>query len=373
MELTLNSRELAQAVSICASASAKKTAMPILYNVLLTAEDSKLYVRGTDGDLSIKMSVPAKIKSPGSITIKATLLNDVLRELPDTELKFSLGERGRVDITCAGAKVKLVGQAADEFPGLSGTALEPKGKIAARDIVEMINKTLYSTSPDETRIAIAGICFEYLAAEKSVTMVATDGHRLSLIKRKGLGFSSKTKVVLSKRSVTELKKILSAESELPVALDVQDGYLICETPTAKFAAKLVDADFPSYDKVVPAGSSSAASVNRKSFISSLRRAALLSPEKSKASKMHFNEGELTVTSLAPDIGEATEKLEIEYTGAPTTVGFNAQYLLEFCEACSDAETVRLELNGSTGAAKLCTDADESFFGVIMPMRLNDAA
>jgi DNA polymerase III subunit beta len=376
MELTLTKEALNQALSITQSIVAKKTTMPILANVLLSVSEGQLRVSATDLEITAVVSAQAKVKSKGSTTVNGKILADLVRELPDGDITLKLSDGERLEITAKGSKLKIVGISAEEYPSLPGVLFEPKTKISSKQLLEMITKTLYAVSTDETRFNLNGVCFEIVPEGKgkktnnTLRMVATDGHRLAMITRPAGSLDFQGRVIIPRKGLSEIRKVLNPEQETPVGIEIKEGFLILESGETRISMRLVDAEYPNYEQVIPKEKGIIAAIPITELSQALRRAALLVSDKGKCVKMEFSPGLLRISSSSPELGEGVEELPIQYTGKPLNIGFNALYILDVATSLGEAQTLNIELTGELGPGKFFGEGDESYFGIIMPMRLS---
>ncbi len=376
MELTLSKEAFSRALSITQSIVAKKTTMPILVNVLLSTSDGQLRISATDLEITAVVSAQAKIKTKGSTTVNGKILADLVRELPDGDVTLKLSEGERLEVTAKGTKLKIVGISAEEYPSLPGVLFEPQTKVSSKQLLEMINKTLYAVSSDETRFNLNGVCFEIVSedsgkkANNTLRMVATDGHRLAIITRPAGNLNFQGRVIVPRKGLSEIRKVLNPEQDAPVGLEIKEGFLIVESGDTRVSMRLVDAEYPNYEQVVPKEKGTIAVLPVTELSQALRRAALLVSDKGKCVKMEFASGLLRISSSSPELGEGVEEIPIKYAGQPLSIGFNAVYILDVAMSLGEAQTMSIELSGELGAGRFFGEGDESYFGIIMPMRLS---
>jgi len=376
MELTLSKEALNRALSITQSIVAKKTTMPILSNVLLSVADGQLRISATDLEITAVVSAPAKVKTKGSTTVNGKVFADLVHELPEGDITLKLTEGERLEIKAKGTKLKIVGVSSEEYPSLPGIVLEPKAQMSSKQLLEMITKTLYAVSTDETRFNLNGVCFELVTegkgpkAANSLRMVATDGHRLAIITRPAGNLSFQGRAIVPRKGLSEIRRVLDPESDKPVGIELKEGFLIIESGDTRISMRLVDAEYPNYDQVIPKEKGVIASIPTTEVGQALRRSALLVSDKGKCVKMEFATESLKISSSSPELGECVEELPIKYAGEALTVGFNALYILDIAASLGQAQTLNIELSGELGAGKFFAEGDESYFGIIMPMRLN---
>lgn len=374
MDITISKAELNRALYLTQSIVERKTTMPILANVLISASDRRLKISATDLEITAMATASAEVRSPGSTTINAKVFGDIVRELPEGEVTLKLGEGERVEITAKNSKLKMIGATAEEYPSLAGMAFSPKSKIAANQLLEMIEKTLYAVSFDETRYNLNGVCFEVIGGKgkkdsQSLRMVATDGHRLALITRPVTGMTFTERVIVPRKGLTEVKKIVEGAGDKDIGFDVHDGFMVVESGDAKIAMRLIDGEFPDYNQVLPKDKGVVATLNGGDVSQALRRVALMVSDKNKCVKLDFSKSKLRVSSSSPELGEATEELAVSYDGKPLSVGFNAKYLLDIAASIKEAQNLAMELHGELGPGRFFAEGDEAYLAIVMPMRL----
>jgi DNA polymerase-3 subunit beta len=377
MELVIEKSKLLDALASVSSFIARKTTMPILNNFLVKASQGKLIISATDLEITAIASAAADVKTPGSTTVNARVFGDIVRELPDGEIKFKLKDGERFEIFAKNSKIKINAQSSEEFPSLPGMNVEPSGRVSAKELSEAIGKTLYAASQDETRFNLNGVCFELVNGkskkDRALRLVATDGHRLGMVTRQLATFNLDDRMIVPRKGLTELKRIIDssslASSGGELGIEVKDGFLVVETDNTKMSIHLIDAQYPDYNQVIPKSISSSAVMAVADITQALRRIVLLVSEKTKGVKFEFSPTSLRLSSSSPDLGEGIEEIPVKYDGEALTVGFNAVYFLDFLNSIAGSSEVKIELSGPLGPGKLSPDSDDSCIGIIMPMRL----
>ncbi|MCI5064848.1 DNA polymerase III subunit beta [bacterium] len=376
MELQIKQVDLSKALSFIQSIVERKTTMPILANVLLRAEEGgTLTLSATDLETTAVVEVPANISRSGTTTISAKVFHEVVRELPDRDVKIHLTEGERLQVSSGRSKFSIVGVHAEEFPSLPGISIIPTCEMQGQQLLEMIHKTVYAVSSDETRFNLNGVCFE-LAGDAAkggsnalLRLVATDGHRLSLIQRAVEGLDFEGGPIVPTKGLLEVRKLLDDIADRHVGVALSDGFFVVDTGKAKVSMRLIDGEFPDYHQVLPKEEGIAISLPGKAFADALKRAMLMVTDKGKCIKLDFSTGRLRFSSSSPELGESHEELEIEYRGEPLSIGFNARYLLDFTGSLPEEANFVMVVSGELGPAKLHEESDDSYFGIVMPMRL----
>lgn len=363
MKATLSKSELISGLTLVQTAAEKKTTMPILSNVLITAKEGEVTIASTDLEITSSATLKAEVKKRGSTTVNSKLFLDIARELPEGEVQLELSENERLTLSCQRSRFTMNGISSEEYPGLPGLALEIKEKVQSRSLLKLIDRTLYAVSSDETRYNLTGVCFE--AVNGGTQAVATDGHRLSLDMSPELKIESRA--IVPRRGLLELKKLLETSDE--VGLAISGGFLVAESSKYRLAVRLIDGEFPDYTQVIPTDKGVIAEIPTDELTHSLRRVVLLATDKTKCVKLDFDKETLFISSSSPDLGEAKEEIPIRYSGKRISVGFNARYMLDFLGSISEQETIAIELHGELGPGKFFVRDDEGYLSIIMPMRL----
>lgn len=385
MEITIPKTELAKLLHITSAIAEKKTTMPILGNLLLSAEEKTLRVTASDVEITAVATGSAQVKKKGAITVPSKMFGDLVRELPEGDVTIRTGERDRVEVIAGTSKLKIMGVSSDEYPVPTSIGLATKCKISAKALAEMINNTLYAVSLDEGRYNMNGVCMELVKEGKSaaVRMVATDGHRLAMITRPiaGVDFtalkpkgSAKSEATLDhaivpRKGIAEVRKALETVGDVEVGVDVVGGFLVVESGSWKLVVQLLDSEFPNYEQVVPKAAGTKIAVLSSQLAHALKRVSLVVSDKNKGVRFDFFSNLMRISSSSPEVGEAQEELEIQYKGREFSVGFNARYIIDALATVGENQPYILELAGETGPGKMYAEADESAIAVVMPLRL----
>ncbi|NMC64229.1 MAG: DNA polymerase III subunit beta [SAR324 cluster bacterium] len=376
MNLTISKTELSRGLYLTQSIVEKRTTMPILVNLLLTASNGDLSISATDLEITSVVRLNASVSTRGSTTINAKVLGDIVKELPEGDVKLELTEAERLEISAGKSKFRVIGTSSEEYPGLPGVNFDVTGKIKARQLFDMINKTIYAVSHDETRYNLSGVCFDTgdsvkgsKKKEAELKMVATDGHRLAMIVKPMENIPPIERVIVPRKGLIEIRKLLDTEEDTDIGFDVREGFLIIESMGCKMSVRLIDGEFPDYNQVIPQKKGVVANMSAASFAAALRRAVLMVSDKNKCVRLDFNSDNVSISSSSPELGDSKEDLAIQYSGKPITIGFNARYILEFIASIGEERQLFIELHGDTGPGKFYAEDDESCIGIVMPMRL----
>ncbi|MFP6869258.1 MAG: DNA polymerase III subunit beta [Nitrospinota bacterium] len=342
----------------------RSSAMPVLQHVLLVTEgDTQVRMLATNLDIGLKGVFEAEVKKGGSVTLNARKLFDIVRELPDADVHL-VEENGQwVRMTCERSNFRFPGLPPSDFPSVPEPGGTPQ-KISAKVFGDMIRKTMFAISQDETRYTYNGV---FMESEGDVLrLVATDGHRLAMIERPNAGAEFKEGVIIHKKALGELVKLLSETGE-DVEIYLDENHVIFTLGTIELSARLIDGDFPKYRQVIPEDNKCRIITDRDNLLRALRRVSLLSNE-TKMVKFVFTPGQLILTTNGSDAGEAEEILESDYSGEELTIGFNARYCLDVLGILED-QSICFELKDSLSPGIFKPKEGEGYIYVIMPMRV----
>lgn len=368
MEFRIAADELKKALYRAQGIVERKTTMPILANVLVTAHKTGVTVTAFDLEIGIVSEHPAEVLKPGAVTLSAKYVFDIVQNLPDAHVTLKKLANNYVEITSGAAHFKIVGTAPEEYPKLPREENAPLVQVMGNTLLEMIKKTQFAISTDETRYILNGVFFEPQAGGK-VRMVATDGHRLSLIERELQGdFKLKSGVIIPRKGLLELKRLLDEAPDAECHLGFAENSALFKKTGLTMVMRLIDGQFPEYQRVIPKEGEKAVLVPKTRLLEGLKRIALLSADKSYAVRVGLAENQLLITANNPDLGEAKDALDIAYRGTAITIGFNARYLIDVLTV-TDTDEVAFELGDEHSPGVLHAPGDRSFTAVVMPMRV----
>lgn len=369
MNLTITKEKFSRLLYLASTIVERRNTMPILANVRLTAENGVLSLAATDLEISLMGEAEADIKTPGSITVGAKVLYEIVRELPASEVTLRAQKGQRLEVEAGQSKFKINGTAAEEFPAIVGTQLKNPISVEAAKVYEMLEKTAFAVSTDETRYNINGVFIETVknGNDALLRFVATDGHRLALVDRPADGLSVEKGVIIPRKAITEIKKLLEG-NEGAAQVGINEGFFTVRSEGVTMGVRLVDGQFPDYRQVIPNESSTEVSLNKVEFIAAVKRVSLVTTDKSKTIKFKLQDGNLVISSSSPEYGEASETLPVTQKGGDTAIGFSARYVSDLLAAMPHAEMITLRLNGELGPGVFRGDDDDFYTTIVMPMR-----
>jgi DNA polymerase-3 subunit beta len=379
MELKIATSELSKALGRSQGIVEKKSTMPILSHVLLEAKKDQIIVSATDLDLAVSSEhgEGCEILKEGALAVSARHLYEIVRALPEQQVTLKKAHNNYLELRSGPSEFRIVGLPAEDFPALPRFENVPFGDVDPQQLLDMVERTFFAVSTDETRYNLNGVFFEPSA--DLLRLVATDGHRLSLVERQvGASFGLKRGVILPKKGLQELRKLLQeivehhlVEGQSPeTKLGFVENSAIFRRPGVTFSMRLIEGLFPDYRQVIPKAGDKTLKLGRERFQETLRRVSLLSTDKAHAVKLELTKGSLKVTSQNPDLGDAKEEVPVDYEGEPLKIGFNARYVLDVLSVLRSKD-VSFELADdlSPGVLRGAEEVDQGFTAVVMPMRI----
>src|SRR5919106_392521 len=346
----------------------RRNTMPILANVLIEAQKSEIRVTATDLEVGVRGDVDGEVIKEGTVTVNAKKLYEIIREVPNEQVQLKRLENDWVEIRSGKSVFKIVGMDAREFPQFPKIDNKDLSTTPASTIREMIERTLFSVSTDETRYSLNGVFIQEGEGGK-VRMVATDGHRLAFDERVLSSFGLSKGVILPRKGLAELKKLLESSEDGVVSIGFRENMGLVIKDKVELFMRLIEGDFPDYTKVIPKGNPNIAKIEHHEFLQALRRVSILSSERYKGVKMEFSEDKVSVSANNPDLGEAGEDIEAEYKGKPVTIGFNARYLIDVLGVLEGDGDIDIELKDELSPSIIRKAGHEGYLYVLMPMRL----
>jgi len=346
----------------------KKSTIPILSNIVIDAQKDQLELLATDLEVGIRTTCEAKVTKPGSVALSARRLYDIVRYLPDAEVRLKSEESNWTQITCQKARFRIVGLSRDDFPAMPEFDFAKGIPIERPLFIDMISKVLFAITTDETRYQINGTLM--ILSKKTLTMVATDGHRLAYVSgrlEKGAS-EERIEVIIPRKTVQEISRIGDGESD--ILFGQKDNHVFFKVGKTVMSSTIVPGKFPDFEKVIPEGNDKMLKFEGAAFADVVRRVALLSSERSRAVKIALQKGSIEISSNNPEVGEAAESVDVEYTGGPLEVGFNAKYILDFLQAMGPGTFIlALKDEGTQGLLRPVGQEGRDYRYVVMPMRI----
>ncbi len=378
MEFSITKGEFFKGLQKSQGVADTKGAIPILSNILIEVVDSGIWIYATDLNIGIKGFYKASVKTKGKFTVNARKLFDIVRELPDADINVSQKSGGKrkepepesaelwINLSCGNYKTRLSGLPVDEFPAFPSYGEDYLVKFEPSQLKDMVKKTIFSISSDETRYTLNGTLLE--ADENTIKMVSTDGHRLSYIKNENpKRVEKKINVIIPQKTTSELLKLVE-DGEEAVLFSIYENHVVFKKENFVLVSRVIDGQFPNYDVVLPKNNDKRVILNKDVLIHALKRVSLLSDEKSKMVKFNIEKDNIELISDTAGIGEAKEKIDVKYDGEGLSIGLNARYLLDIMSAV-DSNEIFFDIKDPVSPTLFMPLNNENYKCVIMPMRL----
>jgi DNA polymerase III subunit beta len=372
MKLTMERSALIKALGHVQSVVERRNTIPILSNVLLSADGGAVTFSATDLDMEIVDETSAGVGAPGQITAPAHTLYEIVRKLPDgadVELKFA-GDDPRLSIQAGRSRFNLPVLPSGDFPVMSSDGLSPPIQVDTADLMRLIDKTRFAISTEETRYYLNGLYLHTVSegGETKLRAVATDGHRLALAEMPAPeGTGGAPGVIVPRKTVQEARRLLEDAGE-SVQLQVSPAKVRFEFGRAALTSKVIDGSFPDYMRVIPRDNQKVVRIDNALFADAVDRVATISAEKSRSVKLAIEPGRLVLTVRNMEAGQAVEELEIDYDGEPFEIGFNARYLLDVAGQIG-GETAEFRFADPASPTLVLDPTDAGVRYVLMPLRV----
>ncbi|HKR53282.1 MAG TPA: DNA polymerase III subunit beta [Chthoniobacterales bacterium] len=341
-----------------------RTTLPILSNVLLQAKEGMVNLTTTDLDVGVRGGFEANVDKAGASTLPARRLFTIIRELPSSEISIEVDGKNAASIRSGQSFFKILGLPEEEFPPLPKFENAKVVTMRQKDLRDGLRKTAYAISTDETRYVLNGVLFSF--KENKLTLVATDGRRLAMVDIE-LEFprSHEADIIVPTKAVTELQRLLTDDGE--VKISVGTGQIAFDLNDTLLVSKLIEGNYPNYKQVIPSEAKERVTLERETFLNSLRRVSLLASDKSNSIKLNFSKNNIEITANTPEVGEARESLPVVYKGRDFSIAFNPEFLMAPLRNLADDE-IFFDLidEMSPGVLKIQTP----FLYVLMPMRVS---
>ncbi len=369
MNLTISKEQLLNGLQAVQNVVSTRTTLPILSNVLLRAEGDRLELTATDLDVTVACSVEAKVKKPGASTVPVKRLFGIARELSNSEIELQVDDKFVCTVCSGPSFYKINGLSADEFPPLPAFKEDRKVVLPQETVKGMMKKTSFAISTDESRYVLNGIFISL--KDHKMTMVATDGRRLALVDEEvDISEKSHGEFIVPAKAVNELNRLLQDKGEVEIRYAENQAKFTLKDEQGSsvlIVTKLIEGNYPNYRQVIPSETKQRVPLAREEFMHALRRAEIMTSEKSNSVKLSFGKNKLEITANSPEVGEAKESLAVNYKGPDIAIAFNPKYMIDPLNALANDE-VFLELIDelSPGVLKI----NGPFLYVVMPMRLS---
>ena len=367
MELVVRKNDLLRELQLFQGIVERKNTIPILANVLIEANGNEIRMLATDLEVALQSRCQASVGKSGSLTLPAKKLYEIIKALPETDVRIVKDKNG-VKVAADRFDSRIQTLPREDFPTLPDASGKARASLPRNALKEMVAKTQFAITGEDTRYFLNGA--KFVLKPDSLTLVATDGHRLALVEVKhNVGITEEIGVILPKKTLLELGKLL-VEGDGDVMFERGENHLFFDVGGRMLISRMIDGQFPAYERVVPKGNDKDIEFERERLTNAVKRVALLSNERSRAVKLEVTKGKVEVTSSSSEFGEAREELPVEYAGGALTISFNAQYVLDFLNVVeTDAVVLSLKDEVSQAVMKPVGAQGYDYTYVIMPMRI----
>lgn len=368
MKLEIDKRDLLSLIGKTQNIVEKRNTMPILINILLEADQNSLKVFATDLEVSLTDQIKVKVHQAGKVAVSAKSLFEISKELSEGPITLIKKENNWLEIKQGKYTSKIVGISSEEYPIFPTYNSQGFISIDAQVLKEMIDKTIYSVSNDETRYHLNGVFFE-LSPQGGFKMVATDGHRMSLVNKPltEIKISATQGVIIPRKGLHEIKKLLEG-IEGTVEMAIEGSQFVLKHQSTILMIRLIEGKYPNYQQFIPQKLPQKVMIEREAFLTSLKRVSLLANAKSKAVLLNLSNGKMEISSNNPELGDAKEEIEVEYSGNDIKIGFNAKYVTDILTSMNQ-DKIDFELNDHLSPGLIRPHNDASYTCVVMPMRI----
>jgi DNA polymerase-3 subunit beta len=365
MEIRLNRGEFLTELNPMQGIVERKTTIPVLSHILLTARKDRLHLAATDLDVSLTSGCEADVKEEGAIAVQAKKFLEIIRAVMGDEVVLVQEEPRVLSIRAGRSRFKVHGLAAEDFPSLPAVDEKRAVLIPFQNFRRMISKVLFAVSAEESRFQLNGALLKLKAG--SLEMVATDGHRLALVEDRLEASAEEDSVLVPRKALQELQRI---EGEGNLSYRRGEHHLSFQLGRRELICRILEGTFPDYERVIAKDNDKKILFDRKPLADAVQRVALLTGDRARAVRLQFGSDQMVISAANPDLGEAIEEVPCAYEGPEFRLGINPDYLSQFLSAV-DTERVRLELKDeNTQCVGWPVDgSDERYLCVIMPMRI----
>lgn len=368
MKFTIPQEEFLRALGASSGVVPTRTTLPILSEILIETADDGITLSATDLDLSVTIRAKASVKDAGSVTLPARRLNELVRELPPSPVHVeSIGEK--VSLECEKTKFRFFGHPKADFPTFPVVPFEDALEIPRTTFEKLVHHTAYAASTEDTRPILNGVLWE--VEEGQTRMVATNGHRLaSYISRRG-GLATRANVIVPPKALSYATKVFEGEETLQVAFG--ENQLAIRAGGNTLYTRLIEGPYPNYQQVIPKDNDKVATADRDALTRALRRMAVVASDQTHRVKLSFKDSEVALFVSTPDVGEANERMPVDYQGEPIEIGFNATYLLEVLKYV-EGDQVKVSFKTPERAALITPaspSSDDDYLALVMPLRLQE--
>lgn len=366
MRFSIKKEKILEELSLLQGIVEKRNTMPILANILIDVSEGKVEMVGTDLEVGLRTNFTAQTEEEGAVTVSGKKLFEIVKSLSDEKIvTFQEKEDSMMEVKAGESEFKILCLPKEDYPQVPEPKFEKKINIPLAPLKEMIERVYYAIT-QEHRYYLSGALM--VIKDKSVELISTDGHRLAYTSKsmEELSLDDHIRVIVAKKTLSELRKIEDKKAEF----DFDDRNLFFKVKNRTLISRIIEGKFPHFEEVIPKDNPNILKVSREEIMNAIRRVSLLSSERSKGIRLNIEKNQIKFFSSNPEIGEARDKLDVDYKDKDLEIGFNSQYILDFLSVVK-TEKVRFELKDENSAALMKPEIDEdvNFVYVLMPMKI----
>lgn len=365
MKIKVDRNELVNRLADIQYIVERKGSLPYLNHFLLKAVKDRPYIIATDVETAIKEPIKVEIIQEGDRCIQAKKLLEIAKEL-EGEITIETVDEGWVKVRSEKTNFRLTCLSAEDFP--TWPSIDPiiKLTMSQKDLSEMISKTIYAAGESDTRFYLNGLLF-HLKPDGTVTFVGTDGHRLAMVSKEiGIDVKEERRLILSRKSVSEIRRALSLEGDTEVSIG--KNYVLFKLEEKEVLSRLVEGSYPNYENVIPTSNEKIINVGKDDILRSLRRASIIGKEKTSTVVFDIERERLLVSASNPEVGDYNDEIDITFSGEPLKIAFSARLLIDAIAAI-ESDRVLIKIDQPLSPVLIVSDSDDSYKSVVMPVRL----
>ncbi len=363
MQFEMNKDYLVEGLSKLVPITEKRSPLPILSHALMELDDHGITLTATDLEVGLRINFDCSVVEPGKITVPAKKFYEIIRELRSGSISVTSNDRNRLNIVSGPSSFDLAGMDSADFPVWSDHESVETSEVESESLIRMLDKTLFAASNDDSRFNLNGVLFE--RENVRTKLVSTDGHRLALIET-DMELPTDSRFIAPKKGLVELKRFLENMKQ-KVQFGFEKKNLVVKSERAMMTVRLIDGDYPDYNKVIPQSSGQKAFIDKNNLVQSLKRVGILTSDKSRGITLELKTDELSMNVNNPELGSAEDSIPAEFAGSDVQIIINVQYLLEALNVIS-AEKVSLEYHKEGSPVIIKPHPEQDYFNIVMPMR-----
>lgn len=363
MQFEMDKDTLVEGLSKLVPITEKRSPLPILSHALLELDDTKITLTATDLEVGLRMNYDCTVIEPGTVTVPAKKFHEITRELRSGTIIVTTNEKHRMNIVSGPSSFDLAGMDAADFPAWNDPESLETSEIETETLIRMLDKTLFAASNDDSRFNLNGVLFE--RENEKTKLVSTDGHRLALI-QSDVNLPMESRFIAPKKGLVELKRFLENMKQ-KAQFGFERKNLVVKTERAMITVRLIDGDYPDYNKVIPQTKGRKALIEKNDLVQSLKRMGILTSDRNRGISLFLRDGEIGLKVNNPDLGSAEDSMPIEFEGEEVQIIINVQYLLDALAVIS-SDRISLEYHKEGAPVIIKPHPEQDYFNIVMPMR-----